>query len=84
MIMNIFENFIPHKTISFNDKRNLFVCTWRNKQIKALILEKNALNQCLMQKILNPCLPTKARNNLKLPETTWNNLHWPKATWNDL
>ena len=35
-IMNIFENFIPHETITCNDKDP----PWMNKQIKTLIMEK--------------------------------------------
>ena len=35
-IMNIFENFIPHETITCNDKDP----PWMNKQIKALVAEK--------------------------------------------
>ena len=35
-IMNIFENFIPHETITCNDKDP----PWMNKQIKTLVAEK--------------------------------------------
>ena len=35
-IMNIFANFIPHKTITLNDKDP----PWMNKQIKTLMMEK--------------------------------------------
>ena len=35
-IMNIFGNFIPHETITCNDKDP----PWMNKQIKTLIAEK--------------------------------------------
>ena len=36
-IINIFENFIPHETITCNDKDP----PWMKKQIKTLIAEKN-------------------------------------------
>ena len=54
-IMNIFENFIPHKTITPNDKDP----PWMNKQIKTLITEKNGLYKRLKQKLVNTKLLDK-------------------------
>ena len=47
--MNIFENFIPHETITCNDKDP----PWMNKQIKTLITEKNALYKSLKRRMVN-------------------------------
>ena len=47
-IMNIFENFIPHETITCNDKDP----PWMNKQIKTLFAEKNALYKRLKQRMV--------------------------------
>ena len=47
-IMNIFENFIPHETITCNDKDP----PWMNKQIETLFAEKNALYKRLKQRIV--------------------------------
>ena len=55
MIMNIFENFIPHETITCNDKYS----PWMNKQIKILIAEKNNLYKRLKRRILNSKLLDK-------------------------
>ena len=48
-IVNIFENFIPHETITYNDKDP----PWMNKQIKTIIAEKNALCKRLKQRMVN-------------------------------
>ena len=48
MIMYIFENFIPHETITCNDKDP----PWMNKQIKPHISEKNALYKRLKRRML--------------------------------
>ena len=53
--MNIFENFIPHETITCNDKDS----TWMNKQIKTLIAKKNALHKRLKQRMLSSKLLDK-------------------------
>ena len=53
--MNIFENFIPHETITCNDKDP----PWMNKQIKTLIAEKNALYKRLKQRMVNSKLLDK-------------------------
>ena len=45
-IMNIFENFIPHGTVTPNDKDP----PWMDKQIKTLIMQKNGLYKRLKQK----------------------------------
>ena len=54
-IMNIFENFIPHETITCNDKDP----PWMNKQIKTLIAEKNALYKHLKGRMVNSKLLDK-------------------------
>ena len=54
-IMNIFENFIPHETITCNDKDP----PWMNKQIKTLTAEKNALYKSLKQRLVNSKLLDK-------------------------
>ena len=54
-IMNIFENFIPHKTINPNSKDP----PWINKQIKTLITEKNGLYKRLKQRLVNSKLLDK-------------------------
>ena len=54
-IMNIFENFIPHETITYNEKDPPLM----TKQIKRLIAEKNALDKRLKRRILNSKLPVK-------------------------
>ena len=53
--MNIFENFIPHETITYNEKDPPLM----TKQIKRLIAEKNALYKRLKRRILNSKLPDK-------------------------
>ena len=53
--MNIFEHFIPHETITCNDKDP----PWMNKQIKTLIAEKNALYKRLKQRVANSKLLNK-------------------------
>ena len=53
--MNMFENFIPHKTISCNDKDP----PWMNKQIKTLVTEKSALYKHLKRRMLNSKLLNK-------------------------
>ena len=53
--MNIFANFIPHETITSNEK-NL---PWMNKQTKTLIPEKNALYKRLKRRIFNSKLLNK-------------------------
>ena len=53
--MNIFENFIPHETITCNDKDP----PWMNKQIKTLIAEKNALYKHLKGRMVNSKLLDK-------------------------
>ena len=54
-IMNIFSNFIPHKTVTPNDKDP----PWMNKQIKTLIMEKNGLYKRLKQRLVNSKLLDK-------------------------
>ena len=54
-ITNIFENFIPHEAITFNDKDP----PWMNKQIKTIISEKNALYKHLMGRMVNSNLLDK-------------------------
>ena len=56
-IMNIFENFIAHKTITCNDK----VPRWMNKQIKTVIAgeKKNASNKRLKRRMVNSKLLDK-------------------------
>ena len=46
-IMNIFENFIPHETITCNGKDR----PWMNKQIKTLIAEKKTLYKRLKRRM---------------------------------
>ena len=53
--MNIFKNFIPHETITCNDKDP----PWMNKQIKTLIAEKNTLYKRLKQRVVNSKLLDK-------------------------
>ena len=48
-VMNTFENFIKHKTITCNSKDP----HWMNKQIKTLIAEKSSLYKRLKQKMVN-------------------------------
>ena len=53
--MNIFTNFIPHETITPNDKDP----SWINKQIKTLAMEKNCLYKRLKQILANSKLLDK-------------------------
>ena len=54
-IMNIFENFIPHGTVTPNDKDP----PWMDKQIKTLIMQKNGLYKRLKQRLVNSKLLDK-------------------------
>ena len=54
-IMNVFENFIPHETVTCNDRDP----PWMNKQIKTLIAEKNALYKRLKRRMLKSKLLDK-------------------------
>ena len=57
-IMNIFENFIPHETITCNDKDP----PWMNRQTKTLIEEKDSLLNLMLCK-LNYKVQSKSQKN---------------------
>ena len=73
-IMNIFENFIQHKTITCDE-------------IKALLKQKNTLYKHLLRKTLNAsfsekfiALQSKLQNSIKLSKTEY----YKKTLQNDL
>ena len=54
-ITNIFENFIPHETVTCNDKDP----PWMKKQIKTLITDKSALYKRMKRRMVNSKLLDK-------------------------
>ena len=54
-MMNVFENFILHETITCNEKD----LPWMNKQIKTLVAEKKALDKRQKRRTLNSKLLDK-------------------------